>query len=318
MSEGGREELNAIARCALESVVRLRENHAMIQSGIKVYTESINNILETFVCTLQAKLAKNDEETAEIFQKAARELILSDPLKEVSTEHRIRSCMKLYCGLVDPVPVKQGIGFFPTYGEGSESLGAKTSSAVCIPMLDQLKTLFQYQEMRELCFTVQSRVSTDDTLIKSVYDGSVYKNHPALRDPTKKYLLLSLYHDDVELCNPLGSHVKTNKVTMIYWSILNMPDHIRSSLKAINLQGVATSETVAGRVENTIGQTRRDVVGAVETDTILEKRATVTQTGSSSTSSKDIFGVEDIKLVRWLRSSMTKISVEKVDELVAT
>ncbi|CAB3387165.1 Hypothetical predicted protein, partial [Cloeon dipterum] len=74
---------------------------------------------------------------------------------------------------------------------------------------------------------------------------------------------------------------------------------------------------VAGRVENTIGQTRRDVVGAVETDTILEKRATVTQTGSSSTSSKDIFGVEDIKLVRWLRSSMTKISVEKVDELVS-
>ncbi|CAB3388973.1 Hypothetical predicted protein [Cloeon dipterum] len=116
MSKGGREELNAIARCALESVVRLRENHAMIQSGIKVYTESINNILETFVCTLQAKLAKNDEETAEIFQKAARELILSNPLKEVSTEHRIRSCMKLYCGLVDPVPVKQGIGFFPTYG----------------------------------------------------------------------------------------------------------------------------------------------------------------------------------------------------------
>ena len=50
-----------------------------------------------------------------------------------------------------------------------------------------------------------------DELIEDVRDGSMFKSHPLFKkDPLA--LQIIAYYDDVEVCNPLGSHCGINKL----------------------------------------------------------------------------------------------------------
>ncbi|XP_065334389.1 uncharacterized protein LOC135935765 [Cloeon dipterum] len=236
--------LNQIAKETLKTIVTLRENHAMNLGGIEVLTECVNNVLQSFISQLEEKMRKIDQDLAGEFAWAAKQMLLEDPVKPVSTEHRVMSCLRLYCGLIEPVPVKQGIGFLPTYGDGNESLGVHDIKAVYIPIEKQITELLQYREVRELVLNSKNYIS-DENIIRSVYDGKVVKNHPIVQKyKNENCLLLQIYEDDVELCNPLGSYSKTHKVTLVYWTLLNLPEHVRSNLKSINLQGVATADSI--------------------------------------------------------------------------
>ncbi|CAB3381675.1 Hypothetical predicted protein [Cloeon dipterum] len=172
MSDHSRSGLNVMAKEALKAVVTLREQHGMNLGGIEILHSSINKILGAFVEALQERIANVDPESAAVFKQAAREYILNEPLKQISSEHRVMSCLKLYCGFIEPVPVKQGIDFRPTYGDKNESLGAFDMNAVIIPIEKQLEMLLQYEEIRSLILNSGGRKSEDD-VIRSAYDGSL-------------------------------------------------------------------------------------------------------------------------------------------------
>ena len=44
-----------------------------------------------------------------------------------------------------------------------------------------------------------------------ICDGSLYRNDQYFKDH-KNALLLITYHDELEVCNPLGSNARTHKV----------------------------------------------------------------------------------------------------------
>lgn len=48
-------------------------------------------------------------------------------------------------------------------------------------------------------------------------------------------IALGLYIDGFELCNTLGTSEKINKISVVYWVILNQPSKFRSSLHSIHL-----------------------------------------------------------------------------------
>ena len=63
-------------------------------------------------------------------------------------------------------------------------------------------------------------------------DGTLFKNHPLFsKDP---YAIP--YYDELELCNPLGSHVKLHKVGVVFISLGNIHPIHRSQLKPFGRQ----------------------------------------------------------------------------------
>ena len=50
-----------------------------------------------------------------------------------------------------------------------------------------------------------------DEFIEDFCDGSMFKSHPLFKDEPLALQVIA-YYDDVEVCNPLGSHHGTNKL----------------------------------------------------------------------------------------------------------
>ena len=67
----------------------------------------------------------------------------------------------------------------------------------------------------------------------------VYRNHPLFSaDPYA--LQIIAYYDELEICNPLGTHVKRHKLGIVFYTIANIAPQFRSQLKMINLAIVVT------------------------------------------------------------------------------
>lgn len=74
-------------------------------------------------------------------------------------------------------------------------------------------------------------------------DGALYKNHPIFStDPLA--LQVIAYYDELELCNPLGTHVKKHKLGIVFFSLGNIHPKYRSSYKAIYLAIAASSVVI--------------------------------------------------------------------------
>lgn len=71
-----------------------------------------------------------------------------------------------------------------------------------------------------------------DGIIEDFCDGSVFREHH------RPYCIAN--YDEVEMCNPLGSHTKRHKLSIVFYTLGNLHPKYRSSLSAINLVLVAT------------------------------------------------------------------------------
>ena len=94
-------------------------------------------------------------------------------------------------------------------------------------------------EIRSQVDTCNSRVHRDGR-IEDFCDGELFKSH-ALFSKDPKALQIIAYYDELEVCNPLGSHVKTHKLGLFYYMLGNIEPQYRSSLRCINLLAVTTS-----------------------------------------------------------------------------
>lgn len=100
-------------------------------------------------------------------------------------------------------------------------------------LLDSLKRLLLNDEVR---FCVEN--SRDgENLLKSLLDGSYYKNHPFF-SRHENAIGIILYYDEIVLTNPLGSYTANHKLGMWYWALANVYPEYRSSLQNVNLLAI--------------------------------------------------------------------------------
>lgn len=58
-------------------------------------------------------------------------------------------------------------------------------------------------------------------------------------------LQIILYSDEIEICNPLGSHASKNKLVMFYYTLGNINPKYRSKLPAIRLLAIAKKSALS-------------------------------------------------------------------------
>lgn len=75
---------------------------------------------------------------------------------------------------------------------------------------------------------------TDPCVFSDISDGQVFKTNQFLID-NPECLNLILYQDAFEIVNPLGSAKKKHKVLAVYFSVANLPVHVRSNTDHMSL-----------------------------------------------------------------------------------
>ena len=80
-------------------------------------------------------------------------------------------------------------------------------------------------------------------LFYDICDGLVYKDDSYVQE-NPHALMLILYHDEVEVCNPLGSKSAKHKLDMYYYSIANLSPKFRSKHCSVRLLAIVNAKLV--------------------------------------------------------------------------
>ena len=114
----------------------------------------------------------------------------------------------------------------------------KRESYQYVSILETLSRLLQDNSVLEEVDQCAARINRNG-LIRDFCDGNLFGNHPLFsKDPCA--LQVIAYYDELEVCNPLGSHVKKHKLGIVFFTISNIKPSSRSKLKMINLAIAAT------------------------------------------------------------------------------
>jgi len=135
-----------------------------------------------------------------------------------------------------PQRVTLGTSFENVLSLGQDTVKEVPALGQCVPLAKSLQQLLENNQCWDLIFGPKPQKNND--YIEDYSDGKVFKEHIVAQQFSNP-LIFELYEDDCEFVNPLGSYVKKHKMTNVYWSLLNLPPFVRSSLKSIFLVGCA-------------------------------------------------------------------------------
>lgn len=146
--------------------------------------------------------------------------------------------VKIIIHLQEPIEIKIGESYHGIQFTGSKShLKEKYDTIQYVPLISSLKKLLCDESVLEEIENSPNRIRNDGK-IEDFCDGSMFRQHPLFSNDPKALQIIA-YYDEVEMCNPLGSHVKKHKLGVVFYTLGNIHPKYRSTLRAINLAIVA-------------------------------------------------------------------------------
>lgn len=198
----------------------LQELHYLLSSpSVPITFNSLSNILENHCVQVDESVVK----------ELAQEVCKSNPLAKafakdgaLATSYKRKQYYKEHFNVVNPVEY---------------ILDPKTNRTFqYIPILPSLQHLLSNSDILEsLIQTHKTQENTSGIVqYKSTRDGIYFKENIFFNEEDLK-LSVSLYVDDFEVCNPLGTSRKTHKLCGVYWILNNLPSGSHSALSSIYL-----------------------------------------------------------------------------------
>ena len=155
----------------------------------------------------------------------------------LETEKTQHNFFVKHFNLIDPIEVHLGTRRVWKIVKKEAVVVEKVFKGYYVPFVQSLSALLSLPEVqREL---TRGHLSNDG-IIEDFCDGAYVRNDDVLSQPNSLHILA--YHDDMEIVNPIGAHVKTHKISIFYWILLNIRPQFRSRLPVIQLIGVAKSQ----------------------------------------------------------------------------
>lgn len=164
-----------------------------------------------------------------------------DPFSELGTTYRQMSYVENNMNFVRPCQYVLGkeIGYA---NKGTKRLvREQEDTMVYIPILESLQQLLSNRKIFEMA--VETSRQCEEGILYDICDGQCCKTNKVLQDHPDA-LLIILYHDEVEVCNPLGSHTSKHKVDLYYYTLANIHPKYRSKLCAIKLLAIVRAKDV--------------------------------------------------------------------------
>ena len=124
----------------------------------------------------------------------------------------------------------------------SRVMSIRNKSFYYVPLIQSLKQLLTNSRIFTIFNTVPQR--SREGFFYDFIDGALFTSHP-LFSQKPNALQIILYTDEIEICNPLGSHSSANKLLMFYYSLGNIDPKFRSKLSAIRLLAIAKANDIS-------------------------------------------------------------------------
>ncbi|XP_051797996.1 uncharacterized protein LOC110970637 [Acanthochromis polyacanthus] len=160
---------------------------------------------------------------------------IEDPFAAVSTTYRQDSVIKKNFHYVESEEVTVGYAACFKKKGAKRLLSTKPKSFHYIPLIQSLEQLLSHP--RVLAMTKEVR-NVRNGYLCDIMDGELMRTHP-LFSTRPSALQIIVYSDEIEICNPLGSHTSKNKLIMFYYTLGNINPKYRSKLASIRLLAMA-------------------------------------------------------------------------------
>lgn len=231
-------EQNVIQRRIASLLLRLQAVLHVSQSAIQEIVDDLFDVGQCAVQLTQHKIenilkehnCSSEELTASLTEalQSANPLTLFSREGPLGTEFKRQSFYRQNFTVIEPV-------------EYALNRQKKSHTVVYIPILKLLSEILKRDEvLHELRVNGSSEKSGT---YKSCLDGDYFKTNEILSHEHVS-LCITLYIDDFEVCNPIGTSRKKHKVCGVYWILANLPRRYKSSLPSIYLALLCKTEHI--------------------------------------------------------------------------
>ena len=220
-------------------ILKLKSVHGVSQTCISDIIQQTNEIVKTATAFTREKLLAEAQQLDDVKESLEQTGINWSCVGDVQAFHGIETewLQNKYFAekfsLLQPMEVKMGER---TVVKGN-TIKMKPALGYCVPFLDGLKQFLQLVEVQRAVF--DKRAYTIQGEMLDFEDGSFCLQHEIFNK--KESLKIVGYFDNVEVVNPIGVHTKKHKLSLFFWTLVNIPPMYRSRLSCIHLIAVAKS-----------------------------------------------------------------------------
>ncbi|XP_066911641.1 uncharacterized protein [Clytia hemisphaerica] len=159
----------------------------------------------------------------------------------LSTEAQQKSFIKSNFSHVKPIEIILGSILVRKRKKNQRFVTQKNETMMYIPILETLEQMLSNKKI----FSVISKPThqTGNGYFYDIFDGSVYTSDQYFKDHPSA-LAIILFHDEVEICNPLGSAATKYKIDMYYYCVANISPKYRSRVCAVQLLAIVKASHV--------------------------------------------------------------------------
>ena len=165
----------------------------------------------------------------------------TNPLSSMQTTYKRQKYMHNSMPFVGPIEKVIGNKLVSIVKGNKRIILEKPESYAYIPIIDTIQQLLLNPSTKKSMLTKPEPLK--EGLYYDVMDGSFFRNNEFIQ--SKEYcLLILLFQDAVELCNPLGSRRTKHKTVMFYYTFANFHPRVRSKLSYMKLLACITDKLI--------------------------------------------------------------------------
>ncbi|XP_066931778.1 uncharacterized protein [Clytia hemisphaerica] len=232
-----------LKKCAAMFLLKSKERKKLSQATTEKIKDNVSCLVSQHCDILKAKLIQElgvteQEDLAkvdEIFQDGG------NIFEGLSTEAQLKSFIKSTFSHVKPIEIVLGSILKRKRKKKELVLSEKNETYMYIPILETLEQMLNNTRIASLI--LRRPRFTGNGYFYDIFDGSVYTKDQYFKDhPTA--LAIMLFHDELEICNPLGSAATKYKIDMYYYCVANTSPKYRSRVCAVQLLAIAPASHV--------------------------------------------------------------------------
>lgn len=215
-------------------VLKLKAAHNLSDVAVNEVLSSVREISRVRMDSIRTCLQANN---VEITNDIVHALNVDSMYTKLKTKHHRAAFFQARMGLICPKAVMLGERFAMRKVRGKMRMKKIPVFGYYVPFLQCVQRLLSMPEIAELLENKEFGVKQD------VQDGVYIQSHEYFKLHPDA-LLFSLYCDDFEIANPIGTHRVVHKLVVYYFQLLNIPPMYRSRLSSIQLVAVAKTNDV--------------------------------------------------------------------------
>lgn len=175
---------------------------AIVQHTSHLISHHVSEVVNSIKSYLQPKISSGDFIFINSFIKGIK-------LSNIESEYNRKKYYSNHCHLVEPQEVLLGSELIKFKGHIEEV----KRCGYYIPLQKTLQALLNLPEISTAIMTPHY---SESSMLKDICDGTYIRTHPLLsEDPNALAIVLNY---DMEIVNPLGSHVKKKNCNVLFFS----------------------------------------------------------------------------------------------------